>query len=515
MDDLDWMPELPDIGGADPVANSSADPDLPHTRIRGDRDVPRGLNGGLVMNTKWDLSKAFGLPLVVSADMVRQLYRRSGSSATAAVNHIYRTCWQTDPVFRRTPDGGDMDPQEKLVNDVMNRLWHKVHDGDRRSLVGRYAALILRIADGQPLSAPVRRVRGGIEGLVDIIPVSDTDLRANVTDTDKNSPTYGEVEYYEYRAQDANGRPLDTLRVHPDRVIILSRDGTMRLRPFLEPVYNAIQHLEKLEGAIAEGALKDARMLMHFNVDTMAKLAGTGVGGLAQAVPVTGNANDPTLEQVAENITEQIDAMNSRYENAVSTKGVTSTVLRTQMRELAMSVWSLRAGIASGVNIPMRILFGSQSGERASGQDRKEFHQSMDARRGDEIVPRLNDLLDRLVKWGMIDGQSTPWRVSWAPLAQESVEEKREKGTFMVAANAEAANRGEIVYTADEIRAVTGHEPLERAQIESQEKLFEGLLEKAEEPLALPSPDTEDDDTTQNTSRNGANGAVDTPEGTA
>ena len=507
-DDID-IPELPDFA-SDMVANSSPATDLPHTRIRGDRDVPRGIDGevNMGMNTKWDTYKAYGLPLAVTTAMVRSLYRRSGSTATAAIDHIYKTSWQTDPVLRRSPDGEDMDPQEELLNQVMKRLWHKVHDGDRRALVGCYGALILRIADGKPLSAPVGRVRGGPEALVDVVPVSDIDLRANVTDTDRNSPTYGEVEYYEYRAQDANGRPLDTLRVHPDRVIILSRDGTMRLRPFLEPVFNSIQHLDKLEGAIAEGALKDARLLMHFNVDTMAKLAGTGVGGITQAVPVTGNANDPTLEQVAENIVEQVDAMNARYENAVSTKGVTSTVLRTQMRELAQSVWSLRASVAAAVNIPMRILYGSQSGERASGEDKKEFHQTIDARRNDELVPRLHDLLDRMVSWGMIDGTGEPWRVEWRPLTEESPEERIAIARLLIDANKEAWERGEIVATADEIRQRVGMEPLERAQIEAHKKLFEGLLEKPEEPLALPAPGDGDAGGAEdeNTSRNSASG---------
>ena len=493
-------PRIPPLPGV-PAANAAgSSPDLPHTRTPNWRDVPRGLTGmNPGMNTKWDTYAALGLPHYVTSSMSRFLYLRNGSTANAAVSHIYKTCWQTDPVFRRTPDGEEMDPQEKLLNDVMGRLWMKMHDGDRRSLIGCYSAVILSVADGaRTLAEPVNpsRIRNGAEALLDIVPVSDVDLKAPETVQDRNSARYGEAAYYDYTPQDANGRPMTTERVHPDRVVILSPDGTMRNRPFLEPCLNAILNLDKLEGAISESAFKAARNLLYFNIDTMAKLAGTGFGGVAPQTPIAGDAGAPSVREAAHNVLEQVEHMNARFENAVVSKGMSVTKLDPQSRDLGNNVWALRASVAGAVGIPMRILFGSQSGERAATEDRKEFHQSMDARRNDQLVPRLRDMLGRFQRWGMLDGTGDPWRVVWEPLTQNSVQEKQELARVMVAANAEAWSRGEIVATAAEIREVLGLEPLTREQLEQQDEMFRdvfdaGASEPVQEPAA-PAPEVDD-----------------------
>ena len=490
-DELDAIPELPNLAVGNGDAGYGA-PDLSAANARG------GVVGGFPVssmansgaNVKWNLYKAYGYPPDVTPEMLWELHER-GATASAIVEILSSACWQTDPEVRRTPEG-KMDSQEELLNAVLRRVWSKFQDADRRSLCGSFAALILVIADGRDPSMPVGPIKQGLgaAGLVNAEPVSDFDMLRPDIDNNQLSRTYGQVLKYRYTPQDMSGNRLATQDVHPDRVIIMSPDGTMRRRPFLAPMVNAIINLEKLEGAYPEAALKVARSLTHFNVDTALKVT-PGVGGVAQITPVEGDAKSGSLKKAAKNVKTQVDNMNGSFENMVFTKGVSSSMLAPKLSTVADEIWALRATIAAAANIPMRVLFGSQSGERSSTEDRKEFNIVCDSRRNDQLIPRVMELVQRMVSWGMIDGgnpsdpRRMPWEVRWEPLVQATNEERlaqaREMREFYTASRA----AGELGVTVNEIRAKLQLEPITKAQIEENAALFAGLLPEPEETLLI------------------------------
>src|SRR5690606_38428343 len=78
------------------------------------------------------------------------------------------------------------------------RFWTKLMEADRRSLVGRYSAVILRVADDLPTDQPLATVSGGLDALVDVVPVWEGQIKVSQWDTDPKSMTYGDPLMFEY-----------------------------------------------------------------------------------------------------------------------------------------------------------------------------------------------------------------------------------------------------------------------------------------------------------------------------
>ena len=438
------------------------------------KDIPSEYDylGG---NSRFNLNDAFGYPPVINWRMTRMLYQRSAGAA-AAVDLTISRCWQTDPRIRRTD--GPEDPQEMNLNQMLDRLglWREMREADRRALTGTYSAIVIRVRDGMKLDQPVRRVMGGPAAIAEFIPVWQGDLKAETIGEDEKDPeTYGKVTMYRYTERDDEGKQRRLIQIHPDRVLIISEDGMMDNRPFLEKAFNACIDLEKTRGGGAEGMMKDARALMHFDIDAEAKLD-DGVGGISRASPgQAGRANQSQNEEIADDIGKQMDNMNSRFENMVVTKGMTSKVISTSIRQVQEAAWVAMNNIAAAVNIPVNVLFGNQTGERAASQDQNEWLQSCESRRWFMLRPRINDLVARLVRWGIIDGTSGEWRIEWAPLSETNVTEKVAMADSMVRANAQARQDGMIAATWDEVRAAWGLDPLTDEQVAAERQHIDDL----------------------------------------
>ena len=71
----------------------------------------------------------------------------------------------------------------------------------------------------------------------------------------------GEPKMYEFNeaAVETDNPNKRSLRIHPDRVLIWSDDGTVNGRSLLEPGYNDLIDLEKIKGAGGEGFWKNAK----------------------------------------------------------------------------------------------------------------------------------------------------------------------------------------------------------------------------------------------------------------
>lgn len=460
-----------------PVANNQ--------RYGGNRGGYRGVPSQydyLGGNTRFDFNDAFGYPKQVTWMMTTRLFKRGGAAAGAIAMLVSR-CWQTDPKLRRSE--GVEDPQEEFVNQTLDRIgfWRAMREADTRALAGQYSAIIFRLRDGRPMNAPVDRLRGGANAIAEVIPVWQADIKEMRIGWDRNDPdTYGKVTMYQFSMRDEKGQQNELLEIHPDRVMILSRDGTMWADPFLEPAFNACIDLEKARGAGGEGLMKDARALVHFDIDAEAKLD-DGVGGIAARPPGAGGGEkQPLPKEIAESIGAQMDNINSRFENMVLTKAMSSKMLATKIRGISDAAWVAMNNIAVATHIPVNILFGNQTGERSSQQDEKAFHERCEARRWSELRPRLLDMIDRFSRWGVIDGISSKWRIDWAPLAETDTEKQKMRVETILKANEFFAQMGTVAYTVDEVRRALGDMPL------TQEQISEAMKHLDEMPKLPPPP---------------------------
>lgn len=214
------------------------------------------------MNLKHDYARDYGWPEQLCFEQFYRMYSRSGIAAAAVDKTIGKT-WATMPQLWESEKPAESPGEAAIRKHFAKRnIWRGLMEADRRSLVGCYAGAIVLLRDGQKLDQPVTRVRRGIENVVGIIPAWEGQLRPVDWDQDQTSETYGEPLVFQYDEQ-AVGETSNTgrtgVKIHRDRVLIWSDDGTLNCRSALEPGFNDLTDAEKIKGAGGEGFWKSAR----------------------------------------------------------------------------------------------------------------------------------------------------------------------------------------------------------------------------------------------------------------
>lgn len=379
-------------------------------------------------------------------------YKRNGL-ARAGVRRIVEKCWQESPWLLESADPHPETQEEVRFREFADRvgLWQKLREVDEMSRVGAYSALILRFSDGKKHNQPVERLMG-YDSLYEIIPVYEGQLKVSEWDTDETSETYGSVLMYQYqesavwesKEQYKVARSFD---VHPDRVIIWSRDGKPMGESSLEAGLNDLITLQKIIGAGGEGFWKNARSAPHLKIDKDANLA-----SLAQSLGVP-------EDEIKDALGEEVEDWQRGFDNVLSTMGMDATLLQVTLPNPEHFVAAPLQSFAASVNTPVRILTGNQQAERSSSEDAKEFGQTAMARVRGYVIPNVNRLLERLKGFNVIPDRD--WYLDWVDLTESTAEQKMDRAKGMSQINKEAVGTGEIVFTGDEIREAIDMEPLE------------------------------------------------------
>ena len=399
----------------------------------------------------------FGYPDQVSFELAFDAYCRN-PMARAAVDKTVGKTWEDNPFLqeyqRDGTEGGDQG-ETKVEADIRQRfadlrVWQHLAECDRRGLVGRYAGLILRFADNQPFKAPVTRVNGGLLGLVEVIPAWEGQLTVSTWDTVETSDTYGQPAMYQF-AESAVGdqKQPRNFEIHPDRVIIWSRDGTLNGRSALEPGYNALLDMEKIRGGGGEGFWKNAKSGLSLEIDKDAKIA-----DMASAMGVPAN-------EVVDKIDEQVEGFNKGFDKSLLLQGIKATPMQVTLPSPEHFFAVAAQSFAASWSIPMRVLIGSQTGERASTEDNEEWAKVNMARRKDTAIPGVMTFVNRLERVGILPERD--WHLDWSSLLDPSPNDLLERVERMATVNDKMRASGELVFTGDEMRAETGREPLSDA----------------------------------------------------
>lgn len=410
------------------------------------------LNG----STKHNHYVDFGYPETLTFAQLHKIYTRNGI-ATAGVNKTVQKTWEQQPfLLEKERDGSQKggDKETSLEREIRQRfadlrLWARLADADRRGMVGRYAGVILRLADSKLFREPVERVPGGLEGLVEIIPAWEGQLEVSEWDTDERSETYGQPKMFQFNeaAVTSDSKQPRQFLVHPDRVIIWSRDGTVNDTSSLLPGYNDLIDMEKIKGAGGEGFWKNAKSAPVFEVDKDAKVA-----AIAQAMGVP-------PEEVADKMNEQVADWQKGFDQLLMLQGMTAKTLSVSLPS-PEHFWAAPVqSFAASLSIPLKILLGSQTGERASTEDADEWARTIMSRRANETVPNIMILVNRLEQFGILPEKD--WHIDWADLTEASMQEKIDRAHKMADANTKV--QSEWLFTPEEIRSVVGLEPLSEA----------------------------------------------------
>lgn len=406
------------------------------------------------VSPKHDHYKDFGYPDALTFDLLHKMYERNGI-ASAAVEKTALKTWQDTPfLLEQQRDGSQKgkSKETKLERDIRLkftalRLWAKLKDADEKAMVGGYSGIILRLRDNKGFDQPVDRVGGGLDGLYRIDPVWAGQLKVSDWNTDTTSETYGEPTMYEFNeaAVETDNPNKRSLRIHPDRVIIWSEDGTINGRSRLAAGYNDLIDLEKIKGAGGEGFWKNAKSSPVLEAPADVKIA-----EMAKAMGVT-------VADVADKMNEQVEDFHKGFDQMLMLQGMTAKTLGVTLPSPEHFFGSALQSFAASVTMPVKILVGMQTGERASTEDADEWNTTNMARRVNITHPNTMEMITRFVKWGILPQKD--WFIDQADLTESSMSEKVDRANKMADTNQKMGNTT-YVFTDDEIRAAVGYEPL-------------------------------------------------------
>lgn len=418
---------------------------------------------GYFPGAKHNHYKDFGLPEQVDFQLLYSFYERN-SLAKAAVDKTVRKTWQDPPWLLEQPrDGseGAVKKETRLEKAIRQhfakiRFWTKVMEADRRSLVGRYSAVILRVADGKRPDQPLEAVTGGLDALIDIIPVWEGQLRVKEFDNDQMSMSYGEPLMYEYdESQVANSTTANQnnrnrkLTIHPSRLIIWSPDGTMEGDSALKAGINDLLAIEKIVGAGGEGFWKNAKQAPILEMDKEADMQKMA---RAMGIPV---------DKITDIMNEQVADWQKGFDELLMVQGMTAKLPKVELPDPEHFFMNALQSFAASFDIPLKVLVGTQTGERASSEDASQWNQTCNFRRKNTVIPNILQIVDRLEGCGIIK-VNPEWFVDWTDLTEATMLEKIDRAGKMAKVNKDF---GDIVFMPQEIRASVGYEPVDEAEI--------------------------------------------------
>lgn len=381
----------------------------------------------------------YGYPLHLDFWFYYSLYRRVGL-ARAAVKRPIDMCWLTPPKIKRNEDEEDETFLEfaKRVN-----LWSKLRQIDDMQSVGHYAGLIIRVADGKPLSEPLDSVR--LDDIKDVMPAWEGQLIPGSLDQNPASDRYGMPIEFTYQQtgvrRNAQRDGTDQFTVHHSRVLIWNEGAvgnTIYGESCLEPIYNALLDWEKVRGAGAEGFWKKAAMR-----------------GVLQAMKDTAG-QAPTAEQL-DQLTEVITEMQNNFDQVPYLGGMELKPFGDggSLGSIDKASQIALEDVAAGRGWSAKGLVGAQEGRLAGDQDSSIDKQTAQSRRENYISMQITQMLQWLSVHTDYDGASMI--VEWDDLMAPSDSSRLELAEKMSKVNKEMMQE---IFTPNEMREIAGYEQL-------------------------------------------------------
>ena len=439
-----------------PMGNSSR-----YTRRWEDED---GRDASLLSGNIYPkLTTDFRWPGVVTDELLAMFHRRV-ALARAAVSVTTADCWREVPEFRR--GDAEIDSLERTLASTLDQIgfWRDMREAYRRALILGRAAVLLRVADGKPWREPVDSVRGGPASVVEAIPVWGSDLTVAQWGRMDDGEAYGKPLMFKVAQRDFEGRSLASIDVHPDRVLIISANGTLDCESALLSPLNALIDVEKVRGSMAEGGWRNARMglSLEFAKDAQVQVIRNE----------TDVENKEDEKEVGEEIALMMDDFFGRHNNALVNQGAEVRVLSTDVGDLKSANDVATQHIAAAFDMPQTILVGEIQSERSSTENAKRWALVCQSRRDYFIKPILREFLNRLAAWGVVSGN---WRIDWRSLLVSSSKEKDDRARVMIAVNAQDKQAGRIpTFSKTRIREALGYHPMDA---EEMNEIVQDLLQ--------------------------------------
>lgn len=382
---------------------------------------------GLTFGGKRDTYEVLGYARTLTPKDYWARFRRGGIARRIVVA-LPKATWRGGGELVEDPDPDVVTQFEEDFFELAQRLhlWSSFLRADILAGLGQFSVMLI----GFPGEFDQPIAQGAVGQIGYITTFSESDVSVESFDLDPTSSRFGHVEYYSIKRLDQKN-PALMKKVHWSRVIHVADgllDDQVYAPPRLESVWNYLDDLDKVVGGGSEAFWMRANQGMQVDVD-------------------------PELEMETEDtekLSDEVDEYQHGLRRVMRTRGVKVTTLGSDVADFSPQASTLINLIAGTVEIPQRILTGSERGELASTQDRSNWHDRVSDRRTEYAEPYLvRALVDRLIEYGYLT-RPTQYEVRWPQVQYMTETERAEVADKWASINQKYA--GELVILPNEIR---------------------------------------------------------------
>ena len=372
---------------------------------------------GLQYGGERDIYTVGGYPRALTfADYV-DLYDRD-PIAGQIVDMPAEGTWRVPPEVNEKEATGDTKFSTRFA-ELADRLslWNVFERADRMARIGQYSVILIGTAGGsdQTLTQPMPRTPDPASILF-LKPFNENLAKVKTWVTDGSSDRFGFPETYDLDlSSNVSGfQPntgLGNREVHASRVIHVAEgllNNDVFGRPALQRVFNALHDLQKIETSTAEAFWQRVAGILTAKMAVEKDVAPLDENEL--------KALDTALQELYH------DLRRTFYGRGIELSRLAET--EPDPSAAADLYFTL---IAAGSAIPKRLLFGSETGERASSEDAKTYLGMISERQAQHAEPRiLRPFIDRLIDIGTLPRPKDGYKVVWPTLFEESERDQAE-----------------------------------------------------------------------------------------
>lgn len=390
---------------------------------------------GLTFGGSRDLYEALGYLREIRVEDYRARYKRNALAAKVVEAYPEAT-WRGGAALVEDDNPDSLTEFERAWEDLTKRLkvFPVLMRADILAGLGRYSVILVG-APGDMASPLPGQFKA--DQLAYLTPFAEDDATIEKIVDDPTDPRFGLPEMYNLKR---TGAGKTARKAHHSRIIhVVDKplDDTVYGQPRLERIWNLLDDLEKVTGGGSEAFWLRAHQGHHYDLD-------------------------PELEVTPEEIKKMQDAAEELahgFRRTMATRGAKLNILGSDVAVFNTHVEALTSLIAGGTAIPKRILMGSERGELASSQDKKNWDERVADRRQEMAEPTvLRPLVDLLIKHGALP-KPHEYQVVWPDTAALDMKEASEVAERWSKYNGQING---VVVTPAEIRdRVLGLGPLE------------------------------------------------------
>lgn len=426
--------------------------------------------------------EVLGYPEVIDFSMYLDRFERGGIAKRIVTAAPRSMGWVKIAIAEKKEDLKTETDFELKVNSLFERLnvGSILERADVLAGIGEYSAIYIGAKElkGVSLKEPLGTLRSP-DDIVYLKPLRQdlctiTEWFGDKPDDDVSDPRYGLPKFYDVqiggdtrrsitgRGSSVASTTYTTRTVHWSRVVHVTHNPLYNdtfSAPELEAIWNYLCDLDKLAGGGSEAAWKQAVIKTLFDLDK--------------------DVDPKTIDATTKDkLKDDLDEMMHELKSHVFSRGVTPRNIQTDVFKFGENVRIILTLIASTMDIPQRILYGSESGHLASTQDQENFNAYKSARADSFGTPLVRQLIDRLIKHGALP-KPTKYDVIWPSEDEMSEPEKADLINKLAAANRNQSLADKtIIMTADEMRdSVYSMDPLPKPKPEIPP-----------EPVVIPNP---------------------------